>query len=54
MRHFAANVWKRQKSKEVVGELKQLCTALEERDFNRRLGEVRALMNEGAKEWLEA
>ncbi|KAK3118506.1 hypothetical protein QOZ80_9BG0700370 [Eleusine coracana subsp. coracana] len=53
MRHFAANVWRRQKSKDVINGLKHACKAMEENKFFARIEELKKIMNAGAKEWLE-
>ena len=53
MRHFAANIWKRQKNKDVIKALKALCMAREERHFDKRLEELYKLLNNNAKAWLK-
>ena len=52
MRHFAANVWRRQKSKDVIKRLKLLCKAKEVRKFDTQLEEIQKIMNDSARDWL--
>ena len=40
MRHFAANIWRRQKKREVVSKLKEVCWARTEERFKEKLEEL--------------
>jgi hypothetical protein len=40
MRHFAANIWRRQKKKEVVKKLKSLCACRTKENFEDMLAEL--------------
>jgi hypothetical protein len=40
MRHFAANIWRRQKKKEVVQKLKSLCGCQTKEKFEEMLAEL--------------
>jgi hypothetical protein len=51
-RHFAANIWKKQWSKEVIVRLKVLCKVKEEKKFEARLKELEKVLNDDAKAWL--
>jgi hypothetical protein len=51
-RHFAANIWKNQQSKEVIVRLKVLCKVKEEEKFEVRLKELEKILNDDAKAWL--
>jgi hypothetical protein len=51
-RHFAANIWKKQRSKEVIARLKALCKVKEEKKFEARLKELENILNYDAKAWL--
>ena len=51
-RHFAANIWKKQRNKEVINRLKALCKVKEEKIFERRLQELEKILNNDAKAWL--
>jgi hypothetical protein len=51
-RHFAANIWKKQQSKEVIARLKTLCKVREEKKFEARLKELDKMLNDDAKVWL--
>jgi hypothetical protein len=53
MRHFAANIWRRQKKKEVVKKLKSLCGCQTKDKFEEMLGELQKVLNGRAKSWLE-
>jgi hypothetical protein len=53
MRHFAANIWRRQKKKEVVKKLKSLCGCQTKNKFEETLGELQKVLNGRAKSWLE-
>jgi hypothetical protein len=48
-RYFAANIWKKQRSKEVIARLKSLCKVKEEEKFDVRLKELKKLLNDNAK-----
>jgi hypothetical protein len=50
--HFAANIWKKQWSKEVISGLKALCKVKEEKKFEARLKELEKILNDDAKAWL--
>jgi hypothetical protein len=49
--HFAANIWKKQRSKEVIARLKALCK-VEEKRFEARLKELEKILNDNANAWL--
>jgi hypothetical protein len=51
-RHFAANIWKKQWSKEVITRLKALCNVKEEKKFEARLKELEKILNDDANAWL--
>jgi hypothetical protein len=51
-RHFAANIWKKQQSKEVITRLKALCKVKEEKKFEARLKELKKILNDDANAWL--
>jgi hypothetical protein len=51
-RHFAANIWKKQQSKEVIARLKSLCKVKDEKKFEARLKELEKILNDDAKTWL--
>jgi hypothetical protein len=51
-RHFAANIWKKQRSKEVIARLKALCKVKEKKKFEARLKELEKILNNDAKVWL--
>jgi len=53
MRHFAANIWRRQKKKEVVQKLKSLCGCRTKEKFESTLDELHKVLNGRAKRWLE-
>jgi hypothetical protein len=53
MRHFAANIWRRQKKKEVVQKLKSLCGCRTKEKFESTLHELHKVLNVTAKRWLE-
>jgi hypothetical protein len=53
MRHFAANMWRRQKKKEVIGKLKVLCSVYTELAFEEKLADLKKDLNDDAKAWLE-
>jgi transposase-like protein len=50
--HFAANIWKKQRRKEVIARLKALCKVKEEKKFEARLEELEKILNDDAKAWL--
>jgi hypothetical protein len=50
-RHFAANIWKKQRSKEDITRLKALCK-VEEKKFEARLKELEKILNDDANAWL--
>jgi hypothetical protein len=50
--HFAANIWKKQQSREVTARLKALCRVKEEKKFEARLKELKKILNDNAKAWL--
>ena len=52
MRHFAANMWRWQKNKELIGKLKLLCSVCTEKAFEEKLADLED-MNDAAKEWLK-
>jgi hypothetical protein len=49
--HFAANIWKKQQSKEGMARLKALCKVKEEKKFEARLKELEKIPNDDAKAW---
>jgi hypothetical protein len=51
-RHFATNIWKKQRSKEVIVRLKTLCKVKGEKKFEARLKELEKILNADAKAWL--
>jgi hypothetical protein len=51
-RHFAANIWKKQRSKEVIARLKVLRKVKEEKNFEARLKELEKIFNDDKKAWL--
>jgi hypothetical protein len=51
-RHFATNIWKNQRSKEVIERLKVLCKVKEVKKFEARLKELEKILNNDAKSWL--
>ena len=53
MRHFTANMWRRQKKKEVIGKLKVLCQVHTEAEFEEKLADLKKDLNNNAKAWLE-
>jgi hypothetical protein len=53
MRRFVANIWRRQKKKEVVQKLKSLCGCRTKKKFEETLAELQKVLNAGAKRWLE-
>jgi hypothetical protein len=50
--YFAANIWKKQQSKEVIARLKSLCKVEEEKKFKARLKELEKILNDNSKAWL--
>uniref|UniRef100_K3YMS9 Aminotransferase-like plant mobile domain-containing protein n=1 Tax=Setaria italica TaxID=4555 RepID=K3YMS9_SETIT len=53
MRHFAANMWRCQKNKEVIGKLKVLCIVHTEKEFDEKLEDLVKDLNDEAKQWLK-
>jgi hypothetical protein len=53
MRHFAANIWRRQKKKEVVQKLKYVCCCRTKEKFDKKLDELDKLLNDIAHNWLK-
>ena len=53
MRHFATNIWRRQKKKEVVQKLKSLCGCRTKKKFEEMLAELHNVLNARVKSWLE-
>jgi hypothetical protein len=51
-RYFAANIWKKQWSKEVIARLNALCKVKEEKKFKARLKKLEKILNDDAKAWL--
>jgi hypothetical protein len=51
-RHFTANIWKKQRSKEVIARFRALCKVKEEEKFEDRLKELEKILNYNAKAWL--
>jgi hypothetical protein len=47
--HFAADIWKKHWSKEVIARLKALCKVEEEKKFEARLEELKKILNDDAK-----
>ena len=50
MRHFAVNMWRRQKKKELIGKLKFLCSVRTEKAFEEKLADLEKKINDKAKE----
>jgi hypothetical protein len=48
-RQFATNIWKKQRSKEVIDRLKVLCKVKEEKKFEARLKKLEKILNNDAK-----
>jgi hypothetical protein len=53
IRHFAANMWRHQKKKKVIGKLKLLCSVHTEDKFKELYKDLLKDLNEKAKDWLE-
>jgi hypothetical protein len=53
MRHFAANLWRRQKKKEAIDKLKVLCMAEDERTFDKKFKDLDKILNEKGRRWLQ-
>jgi hypothetical protein len=53
MRHFAANMWRCQKNKEVIGKLNLLCSVHTEDKFHELYKDLYKELNREAKDWLE-
>jgi transposase-like protein len=51
-RHFAANIWKKQQSKEVIVRLKALCKIKEEKKFEATLKELEKILKYNVNAWL--
>jgi hypothetical protein len=51
-RHFATNIWKKQRSKEVIARLKALCKVKKEKKFEDKLKEMEKILNDDANAWL--
>jgi hypothetical protein len=43
--HFVINIWKKQRSNEVIARLKALCKVKEEKRFKARLKELEKILN---------
>jgi hypothetical protein len=50
--HFATNIWKKQRSKEVIIRLKALHKVKEEKKFETRLKELEKILNNDGNAWL--
>jgi hypothetical protein len=50
--HFAANIWMKQRSNEVITRLNALCNVKEEKKFEARLKELEKILNDDANTWL--
>jgi hypothetical protein len=50
--HFAANIWKKQRSKEVITRLKALCKVKEEKKIEARLKELEKILNDDVNAWM--
>jgi hypothetical protein len=50
--HFAANIWKKEQSKEVIARLKTLCKVKEEKKFEARLKVLEKILSDDANAWL--
>jgi hypothetical protein len=46
--YFATNIWKKQRSKEVIARLKVLCKVKKEKKFEARLKEIEKILNDEA------
>jgi hypothetical protein len=53
MRHFAANICRKQKKKKVVQKLKSLCGCRTKKKFKETLAELQKVLNDREKSWLE-
>jgi hypothetical protein len=53
MRHFAANISERHKTKEVIKRLKLLCASKAERTIKRSLVSLEKVMNNEVKAWIQ-
>jgi hypothetical protein len=49
LHHFAANIWKKQRSKDDIARLKTSCKVKEEKKFEDRLKELEKILNDDAK-----
>uniref|UniRef100_K3XRE7 SWIM-type domain-containing protein n=1 Tax=Setaria italica TaxID=4555 RepID=K3XRE7_SETIT len=50
---LCANMWRRQKNKEVIGKLKVLCMVHTEKEFDKKLEDFVKDLNDEAKQWLK-
>jgi hypothetical protein len=50
--HFAANIWKKERSKEVIARLKALCKVKDEKKFEARLKVLEKILSDDANAWL--
>jgi hypothetical protein len=50
--HFATNIWKKQRNKEVIERLKTLCKVKEETKFKARPKELERILNNDANAWM--
>jgi hypothetical protein len=50
--HVAANIWKKQRSKEIVIRLKSWCEVKEEKKFEARQKDLEKILNDDAMAWL--
>jgi hypothetical protein len=50
--YFTANIWKKQRSKEVIVRLKALYKVKEEKKFEARLKKLEKILNDNANAWL--
>jgi hypothetical protein len=51
-RYFVTNIWKNQRSKEVIARLKTLCKVKEEKKFEARPKELEKILNDDVNAWL--
>jgi hypothetical protein len=51
-RHFVTNIWKKQRSNDIITRLKALCKVKEENKFEARLKELEKILNDDVKAWL--
>jgi hypothetical protein len=50
--HFIANIWKKQRSKEIITRWKASCNVQEEKKFEARLKELEKILNHDVNAWL--